>query len=78
MPGGATDVTCLGWGVNFTDTAEARARVESSGLSLDEVLSHVFLGQTNEAFPDLPRDLALLNIEDTLPKLSVLSSGTRE
>jgi anaphase-promoting complex subunit 4 len=74
-----TRVTCLGWGVNFTDPKGVRAQIESSsGSSLD-----TFLGQTVQAsvsgfIADLPVELALTDVDATMPKLSVLPSGGKE
>ena len=71
-------ITSLGWGVNFTDSTEARARIDASGSTLDDVLSHASLASAHESFSDLPRALASLDIETTLPKLSILPSGGKE
>ncbi|KAI9814210.1 MAG: hypothetical protein M1827_003376 [Pycnora praestabilis] len=73
-------VTCLGWSINFLNSPTIQARVESSkgGLNLDDLLSQTIQTQTSDDDLDLPRDLALLDIEETLPKLSVLNSGGRD
>ncbi|KAH0543232.1 hypothetical protein FGG08_002396 [Glutinoglossum americanum] len=72
-------VTCLGWGVNFTDPKGARAQIESRpNSSLDE-----FLGQNAQAsvsgfIADLPAELALTDVDVTIPRLSVLPSGGKD
>lgn len=72
------DVTCLGWGVNFTDSAQAKARVDTTGSTLEELLGRASLDSTEESFSDLPRELALLDVETTVPKLSTLPSAGKE
>ena len=71
-------VSCLGWAVNFTSSREARARIAASGHDLDDLLRHAPAGNDAGQVPDLPRDLARLDIQGTLPKLSILPSGGRE
>jgi anaphase-promoting complex subunit 4 len=68
--------TCVGWGINFTDSRAARRHLlDFAGqVSIEDLL-------TPSTYPskaagilkaDLPRELALLDIESSLPKLSTL------
>ncbi|RAL05167.1 putative anaphase-promoting complex component Cut20/Apc4 [Aspergillus ibericus CBS 121593] len=69
-------VTCLGWGVNFTDSKAAQRHLhESAGqVSVDDLLSPDNHPSKAAALlkADLPRELALLDVEPSLPKLSTL------
>jgi hypothetical protein len=67
----------LGWGINFTDTHAVRARLEKSGMEkdLDDVLSEGTQSSILDSLTDLPLDLAFLDIEGILPKLSTLAMG---
>jgi anaphase-promoting complex subunit 4 len=74
-----TRVTCLGWGVNFTDPKGVKTQIESSpNSSLDEFLSQAVPPSTPGFIADLPAELALIDVDVTLPKLSVLPSGGKE
>ena len=68
--------SCLGWGVNFTDSTAVRRRVESSGevLELDDLLRNGHNAKASCEPPDLPLELAFLDVESCLPKLSTLES----
>ncbi|KAL4913499.1 anaphase-promoting complex, cyclosome, subunit 4-domain-containing protein [Aspergillus aurantiobrunneus] len=78
--GGPQDlnVTCLGWGVNFTDSKVAQRQLhEAAGqLSVEDLLSLDVQPSKTAALlkADLPRELALLDIESSLPRLSTLPS----
>ncbi|KAL1963582.1 hypothetical protein VTN77DRAFT_8027 [Rasamsonia byssochlamydoides] len=69
-------ITCLGWGVNFTDSKAAQQHLQEPDgqLSAEDLLAP----DTHPAKAavllkaDLPRELALLDIESSLPKLSTL------
>ncbi|PLB37356.1 putative anaphase-promoting complex component Cut20/Apc4 [Aspergillus candidus] len=69
-------VSCLGWGVNFTDSHVARAHLrEAVGqVSVEDLLSPDVHPSKAAALlgADLPRELALLDVESSLPKLSTL------
>ncbi|PYH96736.1 anaphase-promoting complex component Cut20/Apc4 [Aspergillus ellipticus CBS 707.79] len=69
-------VTCLGWGVNFTDSKAAQRHLhEAAGqVSVDDLLSPDNHPSKAASLlkADLPRELALLDIESSLPKLSTL------
>lgn len=70
-------ICCLGWGVNFTDSNKVKSHInELKGeLTLDDVISHNPQARAMDSAPDLPLDLAFLDVEAALPKLSILSSG---
>ncbi|KAI9827716.1 MAG: hypothetical protein M1832_004205 [Thelocarpon impressellum] len=74
----SSTLTCLGWAVNFTNSREVRARIDASEVTLDDILGRVAQEQALGTVPDLPRELALLDIESALPKLSVLPSAGKE
>ncbi|OOF95512.1 hypothetical protein ASPCADRAFT_397201 [Aspergillus carbonarius ITEM 5010] len=69
-------VTCLGWGVNFTDSKAAQRHLHEAGgqVSVDDLLSPDNHPSKAAALlkADLPRELALLDVEPSLPKLSTL------
>ncbi|KAJ5948177.1 Anaphase-promoting complex subunit 4 [Penicillium verhagenii] len=74
-------VTCLGWGVNFTDSKAAQKHLlESAGqIGVEDLLAPGVHPSKAAALlkADLPRELALLDIENSLPKLSTLpATGT--
>lgn len=76
----ASQICCLGWGISFTDTHAVRTRLEKSGMEkdLDDVLSEGTQSSILDSLTDLPLDLAFLDIEGTLPKLSTLAMGGTE
>ncbi|ESZ98045.1 hypothetical protein SBOR_1576 [Sclerotinia borealis F-4128] len=68
-------VTCMSWSSNTIGR-----RVEGKGSKLvPDTLKNIFKDESElsegRAVLDLPRDLALLDIEHSLPKLSVLPAG---
>ncbi|GKZ85710.1 hypothetical protein AnigIFM56816_011681 [Aspergillus niger] len=69
-------MTCLGWGVNFTDTKAAKRHLHDAAgqVSVDDLLSPDNHPSKAAALlkADLPRELALLDVESSLPKLSTL------
>lgn len=70
--------TCLGWGVNFTDSKAAQQHLRDSAgqISVEDLLTPGTHPSKVAALlqADLPRELALLDIETSLPKLSTLPS----
>lgn len=73
----STSICCLGWGVNLTDCrGAARTAKESQGrLTVEDMLSpETPLSKLPYMKADLPRELALLDIDRSLPKLSTLPS----
>ncbi|EAL90899.1 anaphase-promoting complex component Cut20/Apc4, putative [Aspergillus fumigatus A1163] len=69
-------ITCLGWGVNFTDSKAAQRHLQEAAgqLTVSDLLSPDTQPSKAAALlkADLPRELALLDIESSLPKLSTL------
>ena len=72
-----SQICCLGWGINFTDGNKAGLELDKirQEVMLDDVLSQSSRVKAMDTVPDLPLDLALLDVEASLPKLSPLSSG---
>lgn len=75
-------VACLGWGVNFTDTKAAQRHLhESAGqISIEDLLTPSVHSSKAVALlkTDLPRELSMLDIESSLPKLSTLPATGAE
>lgn len=74
-PGSGGPISCIGWGTNVTDHRSALEKLRGSqeGLSLEDLLSPATdLSQLTDLKNDLPRELALLDIEGSLPKLCTL------
>lgn len=73
---GPARITSLGWGVNFTDSKSAYRHLQESdgALSAEDLLAPDTHPQKAVVLlkADLPRELALLDIESSLPKLSTL------
>jgi anaphase-promoting complex subunit 4 len=64
----ASGITCLGWVSNCTSK---RPRAGSWKDTMKEKWDEY----EQKTLLDLPRDLALIDIESSMPKLSVLSAG---
>jgi anaphase-promoting complex subunit 4 len=68
-------LSCLGWAVNFADNRATHKRLHDSNgeLSLDNLLNPTLQSSGLQYLTtDLPRELALLDLEASLPKLSIL------
>ncbi|MCJ1390336.1 hypothetical protein MMC18_003195 [Xylographa bjoerkii] len=67
-------ISCLGWGLNYTDAEDTRARLDhlKIDVGLDDTLNSGSQTFGAERPLDLPNDLAFLDIEDVLPRLSIL------
>lgn len=82
LPRQNVKITCLGWGVNFTDSKAAQRHLQDAEgqISAEDLLAP----DTNPVKAavllkaDLPRELALLDIESSLPKLSTLPGSGSE
>ncbi|OJD22627.1 hypothetical protein ACJ73_06023 [Blastomyces percursus] len=75
--GPASSVSCLGWGMNFTDGRSALKNLQDAEgrLTVDDLLStEMQLSKIAQLKADLPRELAMLDMERSLPKLSTLPS----
>ena len=75
-----SQICCLGWGVNFIDAPAVTKSAErlAPRLNLDDFFSQKENVNGSDLLCDLPRDLAVLDVEAALPKLSPLSSGGKE
>ncbi|OOQ87762.1 anaphase-promoting complex component Cut20/Apc4 [Penicillium brasilianum] len=75
-------VTCLGWGINFTDSKAAQKHLHGAAgqISVEDLLTPGIHPSKAAAIlkADLPRELALLDIESSLPKLSTLPATGAE
>ena len=72
-----SEVSCLGWGVNVTETKKLNEQFASlrGSLDLEGVNDTPPQMKTADSNPDLPLDLAFLDVESSLPKLSPLAAG---
>jgi anaphase-promoting complex subunit 4 len=64
-------ITCMGWGSNVTDKTSSTRK----SASWDEVLAFDSVISEDKIPLDLPRDLSMIDIERSLPKLSLLPAG---
>ena len=73
-------VSSLAWSLNFTDAKSTRGRLEGLGsrVTLEDIFNRGSQTQYAEKPLDLPTDLAFLDAESILPKLSVLPAGGKE
>jgi anaphase-promoting complex subunit 4 len=69
-----TGITCMGWTSNFTRRKRNEVDSKKGPGSWGDVLDEGSISE-DKAPLDLPRDLALIDIETSLPKLSVLAGG---
>ena len=76
----SSKICCLGWGANLTDAKATRLRLDNlpDKVSLDDILNRGSQVQNTQAELDLPTELAFLDIEAVLPKLSVLPARDKE
>ncbi|KAM0799702.1 anaphase-promoting complex, cyclosome, subunit 4-domain-containing protein [Usnea florida] len=72
-----SQICCLGWGINLTDANKVSLELDKFKVevTLDDVISQNPRMRSLKTVPDLPLDLAMLDVEASLPKLSPLSSG---
>ena len=68
-------VTCMGWAANFTRKTLSYESSLKSPESWESFLAEDRILSDDAASLDLPRDLSLIDIETSLPKLSVLAAG---
>ena len=75
-----SQICCLGWSINSTRYQEIELSIRNLGpdTSLDEIFNRGNLGLGHDEPPDLPLDLAFLDVEAMLPKLSTLAPGGAE
>ena len=72
-----SQICCLGWGINFADGNKISLEFDKfkDEVTSDDMISQIPRVRSMDIVPDLPLDLALLDVEASLPKLSPLSSG---
>lgn len=75
-PHGATGITCLGWISNSTGKRSTELGSVKDGSFWQKIFEETLNGAAAGDTLDLPRDLTLINIESSLPKLSVLPAGS--
>ena len=70
-------VSCLGWGINFTESTKVNEQLNklTDSLTLDDIISRNPQIKSTDNVSDLPMDLAFLDLESLLPKLSPLAPG---
>lgn len=70
-------ICCLGWGLTFTNSVTLNKELDKlhGKLTLDDMVAQNPQAKSLQPPRDLPTDLAFLDVEGTLPKLSLLSSG---
>lgn len=75
-------ITCIGWGVNFTDSkaAQNHLREANGDVSVEDLLAPDTdpVKAAIQLKADLPRELALLDVESSLPRLSTLPGSGSE
>lgn len=71
---------CLGWGTTFPESFTIKTRLDGTNkeFTLDDVLSRGLHGLLEDLPQDLPADLANIDVEAVLPKLSTLPLGSKE
>lgn len=75
IPG--TKTSYLGWAANFIDSAATQRQLDdaSDDISLDDILGlNVEIQALLRSKANLPRELTLIDVETSLPKLSTLPS----
>lgn len=61
----------MGWTANATDRSTSLLEQKKAEVSWSSFLAN----DRDHAVLDLPRDLSLIDIETSLPKLSILAAG---
>ncbi len=74
---GSSDVSCLGWGSNWIGYAVSPSGTNVGNHAVESVLHQAAVKHSSDGAVDLPRELALLEIEGILPKLSLLPAGKK-
>lgn len=71
----STKPSYLGWAANFIDSAASQRQLDDAGndVSLDDLLGlNVEVQALLRSKANLPRELTLIDVETSLPKLSTL------
>ncbi|KAL9615153.1 MAG: hypothetical protein Q9167_000359 [Letrouitia subvulpina] len=72
-------ICCLGWGYNFLDVDAVKVNIHKlRGVSNLEDVTNLGSQAKPSDFPDLPTDLAFLDVENMMPKLSTLPAGGQD
>ena len=76
----SSQICCLGWSINSTANTNSSGFTKAYGpdVSLDDLLQRNQKVDLLDEPPDLPSDLASLDVEALLPKLSTLAPGASE
>jgi anaphase-promoting complex subunit 4 len=69
-------VTCMDWALSLTSRKRKSVSSKKGLESWEDLLGDESLVLDSKPVMDLPRDLTLIDIETSLPKLSVLTGGT--
>ena len=72
-----SQICCLGWGMHFTDGNTVGPELDKlkEKLTVDDMINQNPGVNSKCTVPDLPLDLALIDVEASLPKLSPLPPG---
>jgi anaphase-promoting complex subunit 4 len=73
--GEVSGITCMGWGTNLISRKPNSVSSRKAPGSWEDFLGDQSVASEDKAPLDLPRDLTLIDIETSLPKLSVLAAG---
>ncbi len=68
-------VSCLDWAINFTNSVATQQQLTEAGqnVSLDDLLSlNADIPTILKSKANLPKELTLIDVETSLPKLSTL------
>lgn len=69
------EITCLGWASNSTVQRAARFSTVNVDDSWKNLIGNIACSLEDTLPVDLPRDLALIDIESSMAKLSILPTG---
>ena len=72
--GDSSGITCVGWSSNLTRKVTDSVKSQKKHASWGDLLSDDGELEAKDVL-NLPRDLSQIDIETSLPKLSVLASG---
>ena len=70
-------ITCLGWASNLTDVRAVRTTMAevADNVSLDDFVTSFNEAASSQKVPDLPNELAFIDVASSMPKLSTLPTG---
>lgn len=73
--GDGSGITCIGWASNLTRKVAESVKIQKRHTTWDDLLSGDSVKFEAREALNLPRDLSQIDIETSLPKLSILASG---